>query len=244
MILNQTAEIATAGGMIITMEGISSVPPDYDSEMKQWMLAALSVFFTLTACVGCLLICLHTGLIHRDGDFIILGRFPAQQSSQPQLLTKEQVMELPESIYLIPNYDAAFSTRTIALDEEDSNSLTVENAQHQSTAVCVICIDEYKVGEKLRVLPCSHTFHTECIVPWLTERHSSCPLCKYNINNKIENENVAEGDQEERNCIMSLLWGLPSWFRRLRRGNDSVTGENLDLLRRPFLSNPQSIAGA
>ena len=43
---------------------------------------------------------------------------------------------------------------------------------------CSICLDDYDPGEHVRVLPCGHTFHGDCIFPWLTERSPTCPLCK------------------------------------------------------------------
>ncbi|KAL7428256.1 hypothetical protein ACHAXH_001351 [Discostella pseudostelligera] len=48
-----------------------------------------------------------------------------------------------------------------------------------SSSCCSICIDEFTIGERIRMLPrCSHAFHTECILPWLTERQGCCPVCK------------------------------------------------------------------
>ncbi|KAJ2841337.1 hypothetical protein J3B02_005926 [Coemansia erecta] len=31
----------------------------------------------------------------------------------------------------------------------------------------------------MRILPCGHNYHIECIDPWLTSKSSLCPLCKY-----------------------------------------------------------------
>jgi hypothetical protein len=32
---------------------------------------------------------------------------------------------------------------------------------------CIVCMNEYKNQEKLRVLPCNHRFHKACIDKWL-----------------------------------------------------------------------------
>ncbi|XP_055817855.1 RING-H2 finger protein ATL78-like [Solanum dulcamara] len=44
---------------------------------------------------------------------------------------------------------------------------------------CVICLLEFVVGEKVKVLPkCEHGFHVKCIDKWINS-HSSCPTCRY-----------------------------------------------------------------
>jgi len=71
-------------------------------------------------------------------------------------------------------------------------------------AMCSICLEEYEPREKIRVLPCQHMFHTECILPWLTERFPNCPLCKAQIipdqtgeGNRTLNENDDEVSTHE-----------------------------------------------
>ncbi|KAL9185774.1 hypothetical protein ACHAXT_003551 [Thalassiosira profunda] len=53
------------------------------------------------------------------------------------------------------------------------------SARFVSSSTCSICLDEFALGEKVRLLPrCNHAYHTECILPWLTERQGCCPMCK------------------------------------------------------------------
>ncbi|KAL9182121.1 hypothetical protein ACHAXT_012773 [Thalassiosira profunda] len=61
---------------------------------------------------------------------------------------------------------------------------------------CSICLDEYQVGEQIRVLPCQHTFHSDCIFPWLTERSPTCPLCKAMFEAVREEADEEEGGVE------------------------------------------------
>ncbi|XP_020868920.1 receptor homology region, transmembrane domain- and RING domain-containing protein 5-like isoform X2 [Arabidopsis lyrata subsp. lyrata] len=50
-----------------------------------------------------------------------------------------------------------------------------------STSVtCAICINDYCLSEKLRILPCKHKFHVVCIDSWLGHWRSFCPVCKHN----------------------------------------------------------------
>lgn len=46
-----------------------------------------------------------------------------------------------------------------------------------STSVaCSICTEDFVESTKLRMLPCGHLFHPQCIDQWLTDRSRTCPL--------------------------------------------------------------------
>jgi hypothetical protein len=46
---------------------------------------------------------------------------------------------------------------------------------------CVICLDDFAEGEKLRILPCDHGYHSKCIDPWLCKNKRICPQCRKRV---------------------------------------------------------------
>lgn len=42
---------------------------------------------------------------------------------------------------------------------------------------CSVCLQEYEAGSRLRMMPCAHAFHEQCILQWLRVGHG-CPLCR------------------------------------------------------------------
>lgn len=42
---------------------------------------------------------------------------------------------------------------------------------------CMVCMEEFQFGERLRLLTCLHGFHTACIGQWLSLK-GICPICK------------------------------------------------------------------
>lgn len=45
---------------------------------------------------------------------------------------------------------------------------------------CMVCLEEFKAGDNLRILPCLHRYHRDCIDPWLA-RSRHCPVCKHDV---------------------------------------------------------------
>ena len=41
---------------------------------------------------------------------------------------------------------------------------------------CSVCVEDFEKGQDVRVLPCEHRFHPECIDPWLLNVSGTCPL--------------------------------------------------------------------
>lgn len=41
---------------------------------------------------------------------------------------------------------------------------------------CPVCMEDFEQGQEVRLLPCRHKFHPDCIDPWLLNVSGSCPL--------------------------------------------------------------------
>ncbi|CAH2053820.1 unnamed protein product [Thlaspi arvense] len=48
----------------------------------------------------------------------------------------------------------------------------------ESLLQCTVCLDDFEIGVEAKEMPCTHKFHSDCLLPWL-ELHSSCPVCRY-----------------------------------------------------------------
>jgi len=74
------------------------------------------------------------------------------------------------------------------LDDSEKDKLKVYKSIEKKEEKCTICMSEINVDEQVCDLPCAHTFHDECIQPWLNHYNYKCPVCrkevgkpKYNI---------------------------------------------------------------
>lgn len=50
-----------------------------------------------------------------------------------------------------------------------------------SGASCAVCLADYESGAQLRLLPCGHRFHCQCVDRWLVQQSKTCPLCSKKV---------------------------------------------------------------
>ncbi|KFH67410.1 hypothetical protein MVEG_06143 [Podila verticillata NRRL 6337] len=94
--------------------------------------------------------------------------------------------------------------------------------------MCAVCLDEFEEGEEIRMLPCHHEFHCECIDPWLTRKSPTCPLCKHNClppPSEEGNQDSAEGSGNTpvpNDRLIEFIMG-PAWIASRTRSGHAAT---------------------
>eukprot|EP00927_Polykrikos_kofoidii_P070783 TRINITY_DN6716_c0_g1_i1.p1 TRINITY_DN6716_c0_g1~~TRINITY_DN6716_c0_g1_i1.p1 ORF type:complete len:434 (+),score=87.34 TRINITY_DN6716_c0_g1_i1:3-1304(+) len=58
--------------------------------------------------------------------------------------------------------------------------VTAEQVDGGGDSECVICIEEYVLGDSVLTLPCFHRFHEGCVRKWLC-KSNECPSCKFPV---------------------------------------------------------------
>ncbi|KAI0882492.1 uncharacterized protein GGS22DRAFT_169589 [Annulohypoxylon maeteangense] len=59
---------------------------------------------------------------------------------------------------------------------------------------CSICTEDFSVGQDVRVLPCDHKFHPQCVDPWLVNVSGTCPLCRLDLRPREAEEAEESGE--------------------------------------------------
>jgi len=104
----------------------------------------------------------------RSSFRILVGELPQHRvSAQVEERTVGALQALPRTTWTSAKENAGGSKSQIAEGDEQ----------------CCLCLESYESENEVRVLPCSHYFHTECIDNWFAARSfmpRSCPQCRQN----------------------------------------------------------------
>ncbi|PVU85425.1 hypothetical protein BB559_006883 [Furculomyces boomerangus] len=113
------------------------------------------------------------------------------------MITTEDLASYP--LVTMKEYKKSTSIKILekALDKnKKNNSLRLDRKSEIPTddrVECLICIEELKDDDLVRIIPCYHLFHRRCIDTWLLEQSGSCPKCRLDLRlipeNGIKNQN-------------------------------------------------------
>lgn len=68
---------------------------------------------------------------------------------------------------------------------------------------CVICLEDWEIGEKAKEMPCKHRFHGGCIEKWLGI-HGSCPVCRYEM--PVEDKDKMRDGEGNRRILVGFAF--------------------------------------
>ncbi|XP_004241829.1 receptor homology region, transmembrane domain- and RING domain-containing protein 2 [Solanum lycopersicum] len=114
--------------------------------------------------------------------------------------------------------------------------------EDNSTSVtCAICLEDYTAGDKLRILPCRHKFHTMCVDAWLTSWRTFCPVCK-----RDARTSTGDPPASESTPLLSSSLRSVSSVSSLRSSlaSSEVIHIGTGASRSPSVSRPQSISSS
>lgn len=54
---------------------------------------------------------------------------------------------------------------------------------------CPICLENFEEQVQIKLLPCNHGFHSDCIDPWIVQKNNdTCPICRQTVADKLQYE--------------------------------------------------------
>eukprot|EP00931_Biecheleriopsis_adriatica_P051520 TRINITY_DN29895_c0_g1_i1.p1 TRINITY_DN29895_c0_g1~~TRINITY_DN29895_c0_g1_i1.p1 ORF type:complete len:340 (+),score=40.94 TRINITY_DN29895_c0_g1_i1:43-1062(+) len=99
-----------------------------------------------------------------------------------------------------------------------AETLDTMKENNSGEAMCIICHQDYEIGERLLTLPCEHSFCIDCGQQWL-RRNSTCPVCRA----EVEEERPESDDDSGWHTEDLFSFRLPqgSGLSAIRRARES-----------------------
>ena len=99
-----------------------------------------------------------------------------------------------------------------AIKELKKVEVQENNINDYKNMTCNICLDNFEIGNTLRILECNHEFHENCIITWL-KSNNTCPICRHELESNDPNYERRKNEHREN-------------LRNLHRNNNNNNNNN------------------
>ena len=96
-------------------------------------------------------------------------------------------MSIP--VLMVSNSDGLLLQKLIETNSKHTKDLSIRCMDPSKD--CIICHEVFEQGEVVLKLPCAHTYHDECVMAWLQDRHT-CPMCRHEMPAGPRNQRVSQ----------------------------------------------------
>ncbi|CAO3656364.1 unnamed protein product [Mucor fragilis] len=127
----------------------------------------------------------------------IIGDEPNLELSRVESTRSTKALENAELLSSSIVIPIATPTTTANATSGSRTTIAAAAQNDEFDDACVICLDEFALGDQVRKLPCGHEYHCECIDPWLTIKSASCPLCKHDCTLDVPKSEADEDELEQ-----------------------------------------------
>ena len=231
-IADAAPDVLAAGGPLI---GFNNLPPEgilTVQDLQNYVLSALGVFFLFISFTGCVLVYVgrRTGqarLLFVEGP---VGAVATTVNRVGRRLTAADIERLVARQHPSPGHTATALNHPSdhaenAADEAlgAASLTTVASSTHDDNNedCCAVCMEDFPADTaddgSLLTLPCGHLFHKDCVVSWLMERQSKCPLCKFDVYDYLSqlpaDDNGTRTASSTAPVTSGGRWNPLSWLR-------------------------------
>jgi hypothetical protein len=130
---------------------------------------------------------------NRMRELLTIERQPIRQ----QIFQQRPQQRHPQQHFFIPEDDLddpeeGLSYEALSRLEDVKVTVRKENIDFVTTKVilkelpkedpqCGICFVDYEIRDCIRILPCTHKFHSGCIEKWILHEKNTCPICRVEV---------------------------------------------------------------
>ncbi|RAL53935.1 hypothetical protein DM860_004406 [Cuscuta australis] len=97
-----------------------------------------------------------------------------------------------------------FPTSRSAIESLESIKVNSSFLEKEPNSCCLICAKEFELDGEVKILPCKHVFHSDCILQWL-EMKSTCPVCKFQLPTQEDEDYDLLGLPRGENFIGTII---------------------------------------